>query len=86
MDKLNFYATNRKDEMLSLFHMLVCLLNDNQLYGDIAMIKEIIQAQNNPELMVNKMRVYRKKHDIKNIMKNVLKNKMLLSLTEEIKG
>ena len=28
-DKLNFYATSRRDDFLSLFHMFVYLLNDN---------------------------------------------------------
>ena len=38
MDKLNFYATTRKDDIQSLFHMLVCMLNDDQLYGDKAIV------------------------------------------------
>ena len=42
MDKLNFYATSRKDDILSLFHMFMYLLNDDQLYGDKAMVKSII--------------------------------------------
>lgn len=86
MDKLNFYATTRKDDIQSLFHMLVCMLNDDQLYGDKAIVQEVLYAQNNPEMMIQKMRTYRQKYDIKNIIKKVLRNKMLSLYTVEVKG
>ena len=69
------YATTRKDDIQSLFHMLVCMLNDDQLYGDKAIVQEVLYAQNNPEMMIQKMRTYRQKYDIKNIIKKVLRNK-----------
>ena len=34
MDRLRFSATSRKDDILSLFHMFVTMLNDDKLYGD----------------------------------------------------
>ena len=43
-DKLNFFLTSRKDDMLSLFHMLVNILNDDRPYGDKAMIEKLIES------------------------------------------
>lgn len=44
MDKLNFYATSRKDDINTLFHMIVFMLNDDKLYGDKEMIKGICKS------------------------------------------
>ena len=42
LDKLNFFATSRRDDIHSMFYMLVDLLNDNKPYGD----KELTMALN----------------------------------------
>ena len=68
------------------FNLFVYLLNDDQLYGDKAIIDEITRARNYPEIMLEKMREYRQKYNVKNIIKKVLRSKMLLSLTVEVKG
>ena len=42
LDKLNFFATSRRDDIQSLFHMFVQMLNDDKLYGDKSIVKKLI--------------------------------------------
>ena len=34
LDSMNFYKTSRKDDIISLFYMMICLLNNDNMVGE----------------------------------------------------
>ena len=71
IEKLNFLATSRKHDILSLFNMFVCMLNGGKLYGKSTLITRILESQNDPAKYLINMKEYRKKYGIKIIIKAV---------------
>lgn len=45
LDQMNFYKTSRKDDLISLFYMMVWLLNNNAFAGEPEDIDDV-QAYN----------------------------------------
>ena len=67
LDQMNFYKTSRKDDMISVFYILVGLLNNDQLVGKPKDLEKLYQAKADIVHQFDAYRSFREKYSIKYI-------------------
>ena len=89
LDSMNFYRTSRKDDMVSLYLMMVWLMNDNEFVGEPADIDPIkvvhTQKCQDVDKELSVIRAYKTKYHLVTLAQHIFDKNELLGLDDKIK-